>query len=402
MSKLPFAQQVDVLIHGGGPVGLISALAFARQGKEVALIEQVPEQQRLEDVSSTSFDGRVLALTLGSQKFFDELGLMEALSPYATDIQHVHVSQKGYLGITMLHAHEVGEPSLGFSILASDLGQVLWQAVKASPDITVYQPASLMNFTENKEAVQAMIQPSDDKTDLHVIHAKLLLGADGTQSKVRQILELPIEEKDYDAFGVIAKIKTEEAHDGWSFERFTETGPVALLPLGTHEHKAVYVCPSDQVEEVKAWSDEEFMAAFGQRMGERLGAYVEVSKRVAYPLKETYAPIMGKGRAVLIGNASHTQHPVAAQGLNLGVRDIEALVSELENVDWEEDITAVLQNYYVERSQDHKDTMGLTDGLIQLFQTKSPLIGHLRGLGLMALERMPNLKKRFTRKTMGI
>lgn len=407
MITAPFAFETDFAIQGAGPVGLILAIALAEQGYQVTLIEKLPalasltEQQK----NQTSFDGRVLALTLGSVQFLETLGLSEALAPYITLIKQVHVSQKGYMGVTQLFAEEMGVPYLGVSIQAADLGQVLWQKVLAMPEIVLIQPAEILDLAETEERVQLTLKTGPLSVDMKVVHAKFLVGCDGTQSHVRKLLHLPLEEKDYQAFAVIAKIETELPHLNASFERFTEQGPVALLPIGTHEHKAVYVCPAAEIEQVKQWNDADFMAHFAAKMGERLGRYVAVSAREAYPLKETYAPQMQQGRAVLMGNAAHTQHPVAAQGLNLGIRDIEQFVSQfaLSAMDAEADNWPThMAAYVAQRQQDHQNTMGLTDGLIQLFQQKSPLIGHLRGMGLMALQTLPSLKKRFGRMTMGL
>jgi 2-octaprenyl-6-methoxyphenol hydroxylase len=243
-------------------------------------------------------------------------------------------------------------------------------------------------------------QSVDKSNQSYQVEAKLMVGADGTDSQVRKVLGLPIEEKSYQAFGVIAQIETERHPQGWSFERFTEQGPVALLPMQGHFHKAVMVCPESEIEVLKGLNDADYIALFASKMGERLGQFLHVSPRVIYPLKETYVPQMSKGRALLMGNASHTQHPVAAQGLNLGIRDIEVF---LEMISLADDLGApeFLTEYALARKPDHEKVMGMTDGLIQIFQHQSPVVGHLRGLGLMAMQAMPTLKKRFSRFAMG-
>jgi len=397
----------DIVIQGGGPVGLMTAIGFAKQGKQVLLVEKTPEskiQQLVKGGEAASFDGRVLALTLGSQQFLEQLGVMASLKPFTTAIQHVHISQQGFMGLTLLHADEVDAESLGFSVMGADLGKTLWQTAMAEPLIEVVYDASISMLDMGASGVALEIAALSEGLTTLDVNASMVIGADGTESQVRQLLNLPMEEKAYGAYGVIAKVRTECKHEGWSFERFTESGPVALLPLNEDEHKAVYVCPDSKIDEVMAWTDDAFIEAFSERMGERLGAFTLLSKRLAYPLKEAYAPEMGVELALLIGNASHTQHPVAAQGLNLGIRDISVLLEMLCEVDWDDKgaLRSALENYQQQRQVDHKRTMGMTDGLIKLFQTKSPLLGHLRGLGLMALERMPNMKKRFTKRSMGV
>lgn len=387
----------DAFISGGGPVGLMLALGLAQKGFKVVLAE-AHEPNEAQQNSKSSFDGRVLALSQGSRLALEKIQLWSALKPFVTDIKHVHVSQKGYLGVTKLHAEEVGVPALGYSIQSSDLGKVLWQAVRNQDNVHLLCPARLIDFEEVTDGVLATVITEAEET--LQVQTKLVVGADGTDSKVRQILNLEIERKSYRAFGVIAQIETEQAPCGWSYERFTEQGPVALLPMKDRFHKAVMVCPEDQVEQVMALDDAAFIDLFASKMGERLGGFTQVSPRVCYPLTETYVPQMQSGRAVLMGNASHTQHPVAAQGLNLGIRDVEAFLSGLES---QQDLgaKAYLQAYAQQRKVDHERVMGLTDSLIEVFQHTSPLVGHLRGIGLMAMQAMPGLKRRFARFAMG-
>ncbi|WP_321323904.1 FAD-dependent monooxygenase [Thiomicrorhabdus sp.] len=401
----------DVFIAGGGPVGLMLAIGLSQQGKKVVLAERyLPEENDLSDVKN-SFDGRVLAISKGSQVFLQNIGVWSDLQKITTPIEHVHVSQKGYMGITTLHAEEVDVDALGFSVQSSDLGTVLWKWAKTSKNITLLCPAVVENFVQTDESVEITVKinseqeyQNDSQKDIEnhnyqIISAQVVIGADGTQSKVREILGLAIEEKSYDAFGILAQIETEQHPHGWAYERFTKDGPVALLPMHGHAHKAVLVCPKDQVDHIMGLDDENYLALFASKMGERLGRFVKVSPRIAYPLKETYVPQMTKGRAVLMGNASHTQHPVAAQGLNLGIRDIEVfLKGSLQQTDLGDQTW--LNEYASQREVDHQKVMGLTDGLIQIFQHSSPVVGHLRGVGLMAMQAMPGLKRRFSKFAM--
>jgi len=401
----------EVVIAGGGPVGLMLALGLAKQAKQVVLAEALLPVEN----AANSFDGRVLALSHGSMLVLESLGVWNDLIPFVTDIYHVHVSQKGYLGMTTLHADDVGVPALGYSIQSSDLGRVLWQHVKKNAHIQVFCPARVVDFQmqADRVLVQMAVDASSDKKSIEIeVETKLIVGADGTNSQVRKLLQLPLEEKSYHAFGVLAQIETEEHPNNWSFERFTEEGPVALLPMKGHAHKAVLVCSDAEIERVKALSDTEFMALFASKMGERLGAFTKISPRVAYPLKETYVAQMAKGRALLMGNASHTQHPVAAQGLNLGIQDIDVFLNHIgqrakKSVSAEAAVSidlgepAFLDDYAALRKPAHEKVMGLTDGLIQIFQHRSPIVGHLRGLGLMAMQAMPTVKRRFARFAMG-
>lgn len=399
----------DTIIVGGGPVGLMLALGLSQQGFHVQLLEAQPPSENFDEISKASaFDGRVLALSFGSIEVLQSLGIWQALKPFATAIEHVHVSQKGYLGITTIHAQEMGVNALGFSVQGRDLGRVLWQAVQGQSGIEVLAPAKLLDFNEDESQaypVIAQVEQNDERIELQ---AKLIVGADGTNSMVRQTLGLALQEKSYGAYAVLAQIETEQHPYGWSYERFTVDGPVALLPMQGHQHKAVMVVPKDQLDEVMALDDKSYLQRFATKMGERLGAFIATSPRLAYPLKETYVENFTQGRALLLGNAAHTQHPVAAQGLNLGIRDINVLLQQIEhlNLPSEQAITRVatpefLQHYAELRQPDHQKVMGMTDSLIDLFQHKSPMVGHLRGLGLMALQALPMAKRRFSRFAMG-
>jgi len=390
-------------ISGGGPVGMILALGLTRLGGQVVLAEQNPVQQSKDN---TSFDGRVLALTYGTQQILENIGIWPALRAYTTRIEHVHVSQKGYLGMTQIHANEMQVPALGFSITGQDLGKVLTQLVIENEAIQFLSPAKLVQMEMNdSEAIVTVESGMEGNREHQTLSVDVVVGADGTQSTVRQLLNLEIKEKNYHAFGIIAKIETEQPPQHWAYERFTEEGPVALLPMGGHASKAVLVCPEDQLEHIKSMNDAEFIQLFAEKMGERLGAFTSISERVYYPLKETYVPQMTKGRAVLMGNASHTQHPVAAQGLNLGIADIDAFlkaIASLQQPFKDYGSETFLQNYAQSRQTHHQKIMGLTDSLIQIFETSSPVIGHFRGIGLMALQAMPSLKKRFSKISMGV
>lgn len=389
--------QATTFISGGGPVGMILALGLARLGGKVILAEQNPIKT---SQANTSFDGRILALTYGTKLGLEKLGIWSSLRAYTTEINHIHVSQKGYLGLTKIHADEMQVPALGYSISGQNLGKVLTQLVLENEQITLLSPAKLtqLEMTENHAlvtVVDANEMPSEFQVDV-------VVGADGTQSTVRQLLNLDIEVKDYHAYGIIAKIETEQSPNHWAFERFTEEGPVALLPMGGHASKAVLVCPEEDLDRIKAMDDQAFIQLFADKMGERLGAFTSISERVYYPLKETYVPNMTQGRAVLMGNASHTQHPVAAQGLNLGIADIEAFLDKIEQTPQDYGANTFLSQYAEARQAHHQKIMGLTDGLIQVFQKPSPVVGHLRGIGLMALQALPPLKRRFSKLSMGV
>lgn len=375
----------DLLISGGGPVGLTLALGASQLGLEVLVVEKSVETH----TPAPSFDGRMLALNKSSMQLFEQVELYPRLAPKLTPIQHVHVSQQGYLGVTTLHAEEQGVEALGYSVLGRDLGEALASAVQQHGRITLLRPAEISAFTQDDTQVSVHIGEQ-------TVSTALLVGADGTASTVRQQLGWPLEAKAYGSYAILAQVETYLPHENWAYERFTVEGPVALLPHQTHHHKAVMVVPAEQKEDILALSDQAYLAAFTDKMGPRCGGFKAASPRLAYPLQEAYVPRVAEGRVAIMGNASHTQHPVAAQGLNLGLRDVADYLAYLKQPQ-ALSMPTWLQGYEVKRQRDHQAVMGMTDSLIALFQLPQPLAGHLRGVGLMGLELLPRLKRRLAR-----
>lgn len=425
--------KTDFLISGGGPVGLILGIALAKAGHSIVVAEAQSEASILQQAEQTEngFDGRVLALSYGSVEFLKSVGIWEDLAAMATIISKVHVSQKGYLGITTISAEEMQVPALGYSVQGWHLGRSLWEQAKRCENLTLLEQTCLTSFLQHSSECKSqtlpagkafdsfanysvtaqlasMIREDAIKTDEIRVFAHCLIGADGTKSQVREGLGIALNRKDYEAFGILSRIESKEHPQGMAFERFTETGPMALLPMQGHFHKAVWVCPKHQKDEILAMDDDAFLEAFSKGMGRRFGGFVSVSERLAYPLQEATLDRISDGCVVLMGNAAHTQHPVAAQGLNLGIADVQQFVTGLAsnvNRPVKLDDTAALSEfitlYAKERHAHHQKVMGMTDGLIQLFQHPSPLVGHLRGVGLMAMQAMPFIKKRFSKFAMG-
>ena len=413
----------DFLISGAGPVGLILAIGLARKGHEVIVAEKfTPDFAKKTEQEDNAFDGRVLALSQGSVDVLNEYGIWPALSELSTPIKKVHVSQKGYLGLTTISSEELEVNALGYSVQGWDLGAQLWQLAESHDKVQLLSKVEFDRFsqstetettkTESSKAFSVVSVLKDTQTDSMIeVQSHCLIGADGTDSQVRKGLGFELHTKDYGAFGILARIETRNEHQGLAFERFTSQGPMALLPMADKFHKAVWVCSADDKDRILAMDDETFMQAFSARMGERFGGFVSVSKRLAYPLKETSLEHISKDCVLLMGNAAHTQHPVAAQGLNLGIKDVSEFIDALNAFEQEfnrpvdlsnQDILSeLIAEYAVNQQKQHHKVMGMTDGLIQIFEHPSPIVGHARGLGLAALQILPPLKKRFARFAMG-
>ncbi|WP_321276301.1 FAD-dependent monooxygenase [Thiomicrorhabdus indica] len=413
----------DFLISGAGPVGLILAIGLSRKGYEVIVAEQfTPNFPNKIEQQENAFDGRVLALSQGSADVLREFGIWPSLLPLSTPIKKVHVSQKGYLGLTTISNEELGIDALGYSVQGWDLGNQLWKIAERQENIQLLSPVEFKQFSQfceldnvsnesaNEFAVLSVLKETESNLSIEV-RSHCLIGADGTDSQVRKGLGFELHTKSYEAFGVLARIEAKDAHHGLAFERFTPQGPMALLPMAERFHKAVWVCSVEDKARILDMDDQAFMQAFSERMGERFGGFVSVSKRLAYPLKETSLDQISEGCVVLMGNAAHTQHPVAAQGLNLGIKDVFEFVAALDRfgnqfnrpVDLSNPtiLSELISDYASRQQKQHEKVMGMTDGLIQIFEHPSPIVGHARGLGLAAMQLLPPLKKRFARFAMG-
>ncbi len=272
------------------------------------------------------------------------------------------------------------------------------------------QPASVKNLTKNDEAISLELEQGDTKSQLT---ASLLVAADGTHSKIRELSGINITRSDYKQSAIVSNVSTEKPHNGEAFERFTDNGPIALLPMSDNRCSLVWTHNTSEgtesLDAVMAMNDEGFLNELGKEFGYRLGRFTKVGKRSTFPLSLVTADKNIANRTVIIGNASHTLHPVAGQGLNLALRDVAVLsdlVADLMGPNQTNstivDIESLLKAYEETRKGDLKGTIQYTDSLVRLFSNDNTLLGHARAGGLLAVDRLPPLRKWLTRKSMGI
>lgn len=387
----------DIIIVGGGMVGASLAVALSKTTQyQIAVVDPFPLSN-----NPQTFDARALALSWGSVQIFNRLGLWQDFLPYTTAIGHIHISQQGFLGVTQLHAVDEGVDALGYTITADDLGRVLNEQLQQTTQVTFLQGHFLQLESENEGGIHLSITTASG--EVLSLQSRLLVGADGNHSAVRQALGIEVQVKDYHQVAILARVTMEKEHHHWAYERFTTQGPVAFLPLSGQDHKLVMVVNEEAQQEVMELSDQDFAGRILLKFGHRLGHIKKISPRVAYPLKEMKASTLGQGAILLIGNAAHAQHPIAGQGYNLGLRDVESLVNALKTTrpGDPEGFCSLCADYRNNRMQDMQRVMGFTDGLIGLFEHASPLVGHLRGIGLMAMPLLPGVKSRLARFAMG-
>jgi 2-octaprenyl-6-methoxyphenol hydroxylase len=386
----------DVLIIGGGLVGASLACALGGQGLRIGLVESQP----LEVNQQTDYDDRCLALAYGSRRILEGLGLWPDVAPAATPIHKIHISERGQPGFARLDCREEGVDALGYVVEARILNAVLaaWPAGSAAVDS--FCPATLEAVTLHSDAARAVLRRDGAAV---TVETRLLVAADGARSAVRRCLGIPALQWDYRQTAVIANVTPERPHQNIAYERFGDTGPLALLPLGHDRCSLVLSVPRDTAAAVLRLDDAAFLADLQARFGDRLGRFRQVGRRQSYPLYLVRTWEHTRHRLAVIGNAAHTLHPVAAQGFNVGLRDVAALADVLVDAGRNgEDPGAseVLQRYTDWRRWDQDGALAFTDGLIRLFGLS--LLSPARNLGLFAFDLLPPAKHALARRAMGL
>ncbi len=392
------AATYDMVIVGGGMVGASLAIALSHSGLKLALVEAFTPGAD----TQPSYDDRAIALAYGTRRIFEATDVWPALQPQAEPISEIHVSDRGHFGFTRLHARDEGVPALGHVITARELGHVLLDRMHLNPGLEVIAPARVTGFEQGDDQVQVQIERNGLVESLVCC---LLVAADGGDSAIREQLEVPVQRWQYGQSAVVTNITPAQAHRNVAYERFTDTGPVALLPMTAQRCAVVWTVRDEQVDEVLGLGDGDFLSAFQRRFGYRLGRFTRVGRRAAYPLTLLRARESVRGRVVIIGNAAHTLHPIAGQGFNLGIRDVAALAEVVDDaVRAGTDIggAETLAAYAAWRTADQRNVALATDGLARLFSNPLAAVRLGRNLGLLAMEFLPGAKHPLARAAMGM
>jgi 2-octaprenyl-6-methoxyphenol hydroxylase len=393
--------ECDVLIVGGGLVGSVLAQALRSIPVNVVLVEARDPRQ----LEQPSFDGRVTALANGSQRILAQLKLWPALQASAQPIRSIHIGQRGTFGAARIDAREEGVAALGFTIENRLLGEVLWRSLAAAgPEFRCFAPATLERFEAQADSVTAQVDAGGRRAN---VKAQLLIAADGARSSVRRALGIAAREDDYDQQAIILNCTTEVAADGRAFERFTPQGPLAVLPT-THGRVAViWTLPSQVADLLMALPDVAFGAELERAFGRRLGRFERIGQRALHRLVRTRSDALTGPRALLIGNAAMSLHPVAGQSFNLALRDVATIAELIADERVAQGVAAdlgrseVLDRYRDWRRADQRKVAWFTHGLVRAFGARLPGLAPLRGLGLVAFDLMPGAKALLARHTMG-
>lgn len=417
-------QKFDVIISGGGLSGSLMALSLSKLTKldgsqlSIAIIEALPFQQSKPVDDTQLFDARVLALSHGSASYLTKVGAWQHLKNDACAITDIDISDRGHFAKSRLTASEHNVNALGYVIDMALIGKAQLKALKETrSNIHWYSPDSIEDIVWKSDDL-ATTQPEVDLNLEQVtltlksgksLSTSLLLACDGVQSPVRKLASIPVTSKDYEQVALIANVSTAKAHQNKAFERFTEHGPIAMLPLqslNSTESRCslVWTMTPSQAEQIKQLNDDEFKLELEAAFGSFLGEITHVGKRDVYPLVLLQAERQIYHRMALIGNASHTIHPIAGQGFNLGLRDVVVmtnLVSQALSEGQDIGSFSLLHSYQVNRVKDQQEVIHLTDSLVTLFANDLPPLVIGRNIGLQALDALSPLKNALVKKTMG-
>ena len=388
---------MSIIIAGGGMTGATLALAISHlsQGQlPVTLIEATTPGDR----GHPGYDGRAIALAEGTCQQLAAINLWPALRDCATPITHVHVSDRGHAGFVTLNAEDYGVAALGNVVELHDVGQRLFALLKRAPGVTLRCPAKVNHVSRSQQQVTVTLDSGEQ------LEGALLVAADGARSPLAASCGIQWQTDDYQQIAVIANVSTQLPHHGRAFERFTQYGPLALLPMSGGRCSLVWCHPREQQAQVDSWSADEFLRQLQSAFGWRLGKFTQVGQRVSYPLALQTATQHINHRLALVGNAAQTLHPIAGQGFNLGLRDVMSLAETLATAQrQQQDVGAfaVLQHYQQRRQPDRQTTIGITDGLVRLFANRyAPLVVG-RSLGLMAMDNLPLMRNLLAERTLG-
>ena len=400
--------QQDVIIVGGGMVGLSLALMLAKSNIAVKLLEAI-KYPNYEDGTvapyHSSFDARNTALSRRTVQIYQKLGLWDALQEHATPILEVHITEQGSFGKARLKADEEKVESFGQVIENAWLGRVLLSQVRQQPLIELIDGVQVTSLTQDQDEVY--IEATRGEAYIHSLKAKLVIAADGRDSFCRQALGVGVDVHDYEQVAIVTAVQTSKPHNQVGFERFSHLGPLALLPLPGECRRSVVwpVTKGTEHEWLGEENDQHFLDALQKTYGDRAGKFIKTGKRFSFPLAQVLAHKQAVGRVILMGNAAHTIHPVAGQGFNLCMRDADVLVRYLnQQIANGQDLgePEMLKAYEQARLADQKRVIKFCDSVVRGFSNQNPVLKILRNTGLVAFDVIPGIKPLVANYAMGL
>jgi len=385
----------SLAIIGGGLVGASLALALqdgARaRGWRIHLIEPFEPGHEYQP----SYDARSTALSYGTRLIYQRLGLWERIAERAEPILRIHVSERGSFGAARLDCTREGVEALGYVVENAWIGHCLWQALDDQV-VVCHCPAEVERLEPGATGYRLSF------TGGQQLECDLTVLADGGRSGLREQLGIQVSRRPYGQTALIANITPGKPHSGLAFERFTDDGPMALLPLQDDRCALVWTRSQADAARLAQAHEAVFLGELQEAFGYRLGALQQVGARHLYPLTLIEAEEQVRSGLVVLGNAAHSLHPIAGQGYNLSLRDVEALSVALLRSDAALGDLAVLQEYARRQRFDQRVTVGFSDQVTRLFGDSGRLVAAGRNLGLLGLDLMPAAKRWFARQAMGL
>jgi 2-octaprenyl-6-methoxyphenol hydroxylase len=389
----------DILISGGGLVGASLALALSQLELDVALIEAVPFGM----TEQPSFDERTTAISNGTQRIFNAIGVWPLIERAAIPIKRIHVSDQGRFGFARINAQEQDLAQLGYVVVNRVMGEALWRRLQESK-VKIYAPAKVSALHRNSDMQVVDIATG---TEHQTLSARLVIAADGANSVVREAAGIGASKQDYNQTAIVTNVGCQKFHNHIAYERFTPEGPLAMLPLSDARVGVVWVLAPGSAQQMLQLSDAEFIARLQSAFGLRLGRFTQVGKRSGYPLALTQSNAHTAERLAVIGNAAQSLHPIAGQGFNLGLRDAACLAEVLADAQREQQgnfdpgSADVLQRYAEWRREDRGGIVKFTDGLVRLFAQPFGPVKAVRDVGMLLFDLSPHAKDYLAQLSLG-
>jgi 2-octaprenyl-6-methoxyphenol hydroxylase len=386
----------DIVIVGGGLVGMSLAVALEKCPCSVLLLEQ----NQAAPLHANVLDLRTTGMTRSSEQMFMQAGIWQKIASAATAIEKLHISEQGNFGGARIDANQHGISPIGYMVPNHHLIETLSEQVAQLSNVTILSPASLVTAEGNSTGYKVKVKHNNEELSFTT---SLLVGSDGGSSKVRSLLGISVEHKSYQQSAIITNVRTQKAHQNIAYERFTQHGPLAVLPIQDDCCALIWTQAEADVDRYLQIDDQTFLRSLQKAFGYRLGKFLGVGKRSAYPLSLTTSNELVRSHAVLIGNAAQTVHPVAAQGFNLGLRDVQALVQMLTAIDFNpEQFPAMLDDYEQQRVPDRNHVIKLTDGLTRMFAPQVWPAKMLRSIGVRMISSLPVVQRSVLRRNLGL
>jgi 2-octaprenyl-6-methoxyphenol hydroxylase len=391
---------VDIAVAGGGLVGASLALALSKLRMKVALIEASP----FGAADQPSFDDRTTALSNGSRRVFEGVGVWSLIEREATPIRRIHVSDQGRFGFARINAEEQGLAALGYVVTNRVMGAALWRRLQEE-DVVVVAPARVtgMTLAGNRQRIEC----DRGETDAWIIGAKLAVAADGARSMLREAAGVGASTWNYDQVALVANVFAQRFHNYVAYERFTPSGPIALLPMSEGRLGLIWTLSPGAASEIAELPDEAFLARLQAEFGFRLGRFTRVGARQHYPLALTRSDEHVAPRFAVVGNAAQSLHPIAGQGFNLGLRDAASLAEVLadgraqQREAFDPGDGLWLEHYREWREADRQNIVRFTDGLVRLFAQPFGPAKLVRNLGMLAFDLTPLAKDALSQLSLG-